>query len=127
MKKWFSKIKWQWQHLWHIFLLQGFLFFVWIYLTSLGIVIYAPTSTGASQIDFTVFALLALMYDNYTAGHLNDTVLTAHYALVLLMYYLVLIFFTIIFMLIVNITVSGEFWGNCSMIIFRWFFIIVLG
>ncbi|WP_426605559.1 hypothetical protein [Spiroplasma endosymbiont of Glossina fuscipes fuscipes] len=98
MKKWFSKIKWQWQQLWHIFLLQGFLFFVGIYLTSLGIAIYAPTSTGTSQIDFTVFALLALMYGNYTAGHLNDTVLTAHYALVLLMYYLVFFFFLQLFL-----------------------------
>ncbi|KAF0850744.1 MULTISPECIES: hypothetical protein [Spiroplasma] len=79
------------------------MFFVGIYLTSLGIAIYAPTSTGASQIDFTIFALLVLMYGNYASGHLNDTVLTAHYALVLWMYYLVLILFTIIFMLIVNV------------------------
>ncbi|WHQ37475.1 SPE_1075/MLC_0560 family membrane protein [Spiroplasma sp. SV19] len=103
MKKWFNKMKQQWQQLWHIFLLQGFLFFVGIYLTSLGIAIYAPTSTGASQIDFTIFALLALMYGNYANGHLQDTVLTAHYALALWMYFLILVFFTIIFMLIVNI------------------------
>ncbi|WP_425379630.1 SPE_1075/MLC_0560 family membrane protein [Spiroplasma endosymbiont of Stenodema calcarata] len=122
MKKLFTKIKWQWQHLWHIFLLQGFLVFIGIYLTSLGIAIYAPTSTGASQIDFTVFALLALMYGNYGNGHLHDTVLTAHYAVVLWLYYLVLILFTIIFMLITNIkayqkTKDREIWVKFGIMI----------